>query len=1269
MNRSGFGARQLGMTAAAIGLLCIGSLTPQPQEPHVVQAKPMPAGELPGERPYEMVRAGRRPPYAPLVNFDSLDGWTALCEGGAMAELVSSQKQRVWESPVARLVYRGSSPQSTVTLRPPQPVPIPRDASATTVWIFGNNWAWAPDPTTPRVNVDLVLKDESGKEQILQMVNKLGWKEWFLVHRVIPPTLLSSSLTLTGIRITGCANTEDRELYFEDLAFIKESFKPLSFASRPKRGVDPFPGQDSGPNNGPGRLPFPTREETILPENLASKFESKAARIGKDTISFAYNGADGRVEYQVKPNDQGWGPVAVKLNNSPVGQALVGAGPEFEKAPTNLRLTNSKLESGVLQAIWRGLAADGSEIVVESRMRLWQKSLVVDYFCRGGSATGLSYGRILDVPQPELILLPFINYGSHHLHVLMSSGAQPCFASVWMDWYRSNASQPYAEDRIAGTEVLLNGGVRYLPKTDGKRNDLFERFFLTFSPVFEETLPTVANPPAKRGKEAGARLWQESWGPEDYAKEQERSEKLRSYGIEQLTRCNHEITWRDGGESFTFRTEAAPVRGGDEALKKFVAAQRALGWRSGLYTNYCDFAPVNAFWDTDMVMRATDGNLVQAWARCYSPKALFAVEMDAKLAPAIQKKFNSNAAYTDVHTSVSPWERTDYDARAPGAGTFAATFYPYGELLLHDQDVYDGHCWSEGNHQWLYAGLCTGNYGLTYSDLRLWKYPYLPHFDLLKMHPLSVDIGIPWTAQFFQGKEGWNKPENIESSIDQFIAATAAYGHMGWLVEEEHGIRQTCRSYYMLQQLQSRYAMQKPEEIRYGGPKGTMSSSEALLNSQWKASRLYIKYPGGLELWVNGNASENWDIENRSRKITLPPFGWLAVQGNDFYEASEIVNGKRCDRASSAEYVFVDGRGSMQLIDGLSTSGSLAVRPGQKDKSLSIIAVDGVETIVFNPVQQRLAVNRLADLIAEVGKASNLDVQVFDAEGKNLGSAQTRKTSDGWEIKTQEKGRRYEVAIGAQPSAATQPGRVVFFDDFDGSRLDTTKWRAGLHHWGRSNNGVVPDNVRLAKIEDEGKQITVLDTEAHGDLYKGPVKGVRRLPGEPGKYERTQEGTRVGGLVISQQKYGAGRYEVRMKNLPLSGGCSCIWNYLETKSDYTEIDIEMPANGKAETPNWANWAGLNTYYPGPQHINEKVFDLGAPQNDGKFHVYRWDWYTNGEARVEFYLDGRLLFTSTKNIPKSPAELWVGNWPAFWSGNFKYDTQHLYVDWVKITELR
>jgi len=1020
MNSLRFRTTRLRFGAALCALLSAGGLTlllPSPsaqaEQPVVIRAKPMPAGEAPGERPYEMVRAGRRPPYTPLVDFDSLEGWTVACENGAVADLFGSQKQKVWESPVARLVYRGKSADSRLTIRPPQPVPIPVSSSAVTIWINGNNWAWAPDPATPRVNVDLLLRDQRGNEHSLELVKKLGWKEWFLVHRIIPSDLLKTSpLSLVGLRITGGANAEDRELYFEDLAFIQESLKPLSFASRPKRGVDPFPGQDPGPNQGAGRLSFPTREETILPENRVLKFKTRVDRTGNNAFSFIYQGSDGRLEYEVRPGDQGWGAVAVKLNKARVARALVGAGPAFEDELRRLHLADSGLQSEVLLARWEGQTAKGAPIVIESRMRLWQKSLVVDYFCRGGAATGLSYGRILDASQPELILLPYLNYGSHHLNVLMARGPQPCFASVWMDWYRSNGSQPYAEDKIADGEVRLNGGVRYLPRTDGRRNDLFERFFVTFSPVFEETLLTIANPPARRGKEAGTRLWQESWGPENYAKEQERSAKLRAYGIDQLTKCNHEITWRDGGESFTFRTEAAPGKGGDEALQKFVAGQRSLGWRSGLYTNYCDFAPVNALWDPDMVMRATDGNLVQAWARCYSPKALFALEMDLKLAPGIQKKFNSNAAYTDVHTSVAPWERTDYDARVPGAGTFAATFYPYGELLLHDQEVYDGHCWSEGHHQWLYAGLCTGNYGLTYSDLRLWKYPYLPHFDLLKMHPLSVDIGVPWTAQFFQGKEGWEKPENIESSIDQFIAATIAYGHIGWLVEETHGIRQTCRSYYMLQQLQSRYALLKPEEIRYGGQARPVASSEALLDGQWKTSQLYVRYPGSLDVWINGNATANWAVEAKGRKVVLPPFGWLAIQGNRFYEASELVNGKRCDRTSSSEYVYLDGRRSSHSIDGISTSGSVAVRKGQVGKGLLIVAIDGVESITIAASRERLAAHDLATLINEVGKAEKLVARVYDSEGRDLGNAQTVKTAQGWEITARDKAHRYEISIG-----------------------------------------------------------------------------------------------------------------------------------------------------------------------------------------------------------------------------------------------------------------
>jgi len=971
-------------------------------------AKPMPADETPGTRPYEMVWADRKPPHTPLVNFDSLEGWQVESAEGAVADLIGSQRQRVWESPVARLVYRGTSNQSTVVLRPPMPIPIPDAVSATTIWVYGNNWSWAPDPGTPRTTISLLILDKDNTTHTLDLA-QVRWKEWWLVHKVLPPSLLDKNpLHFAGIRVTGGSNKEDRELFFEDLVFFQESLAPLSFKLRPKRGIDPFPGQSPGANSGPGRLPFPTRQETILPDNLTAEFSTTLEQVGKGW-RFIYKDTDTQVEYEIETGDRFWGPVVVKLNGGTVGKAMTGAGLKFVAEPVDARLIQAQSTDNELQASWR-MTVNDTKVVIRSTVRLWQKSLVIDCICTGGLATELSYGSIKGVKKPELLLLPYMNYGGHHLNILMSKDKVPYFASVWMDWYCSNASAPYAVDKIESDGVRLNGGVRYIPKTDGRRNDLYERFFVTFSPIFEETLATIANPPAKRGREAATRLWQESWGPANYEREHERSKKLRAYGIEMLTQCNHEITWRDGGESFTFREAAAPGRGGDDALKKYVAAQRSLGWRSGLYTNYTDFAPVNAYWDTDRVMRRPDGNLVTAWARCYSPKALFAVEMDHKLAPLIQSKFGTNAAYTDVHTSVSPWDRTDFDARVPGAGTFAATFYAYGELLLHDQDVYDGHCWSEGNHQWLYAGLCVGNYGLTYSHLRLWEYPYLPHFDLLKMHPLTVDIGVPWTSQFFKGKEGWQKPENIVTSIDQFLAATIAYGHIGWLVEETHGIRQTCRSYYMLQPLQSRYAMLKPQEIRYGTDHGLVSSSQAFTSGSWRKSKIFIRYPNGLRIWINGNAEESWQVEHRGATHNLSPFGWFAIGTDGFHECSASIDGKRYDRASSPQCIFVDGRGSWRSFDGIATSGSVAVRCAKGSKGLSIITVEGVDRLVIAEPDGTFTSNDVRTTIALVARAKAIAVQAFDLSGKDLGEVAIQRTESGWELKPPASTVRLDVA-------------------------------------------------------------------------------------------------------------------------------------------------------------------------------------------------------------------------------------------------------------------
>ena len=184
----------------------------------------------------------------------------------------------------------------------------------------------------------------------------------------------------------------------------------------------------------------------------------------------------------------------------------------------------------------------------------------------------------------------------------------------------------------------INGGMRYIPKTDGQRNNLYERIFITNSPVYEETLPTIANPPSLRQQEGKQVVWTVT-APETFQADHERCRAIRSYGLDKIMQHSHEVTWRDEGDSFTMRLHAAPQKGGDAMLKWYIKAQNDMGWLQGVYTNYTDFAPVNTNWNPDHVQREPDGEWRRAWPRNYALKPAKAVEFDEYYAKRIKEKF------------------------------------------------------------------------------------------------------------------------------------------------------------------------------------------------------------------------------------------------------------------------------------------------------------------------------------------------------------------------------------------------------------------------------------------------------------------------------------------------------------------------------------------------------------------------------------------------------------------------------------------------------
>jgi hypothetical protein len=516
----------------------------------------------------------------------------------------------------------------------------------------------------------------------------------------------------------------------------------------------------------------------------------------------------------------------------------------------------------------------------------------------------------------------------------MGRPGAPLFLTALVDYYRSNASKLSFVNELGEKGVTYNGGSVYLPKTDGKRNDLFERLFVTVSPRFEEVLPNIPNPKSPWMHVAGERLWI-AHGASNREKDYAVWEEMARYGMTKVVITDHETGWRDGGESFTFRTRTAPKKGGDASQAEYSRKLHALGYRYGIYNNYTDYSPVNEYWGEDRVSRFSNGDWQAAWPRCYAPKPARAVEFEAKLTPIIQEKFKLSTAYCDVHTAVTPWGRTDYDARVPGAGTFAATFYAYGEIMLHQKKVWNGPVYSEGNNHYYYCGLTDGNYGQD-QRYRPAENPWLVDFDLRKMHPLCCNFGMGNLGMFYGKEEGLGAtPEEREQRLDHFLAATIAFGHTGFFVREG-GIRNSARSYYLLQQLHTNYAQETATDIRYADDKGKLlDTSAAVAAGAYKRSQVMVTYSNGLKLWVNGHPTETW----KTPEAELPSNGWFAQSADGkLLVFSAIKECHRADYVDSSAYIYVDGRGTFtRFAKAASDEAMIAIK--RDDGKIEVIPV------------------------------------------------------------------------------------------------------------------------------------------------------------------------------------------------------------------------------------------------------------------------------------------------------------------------------------------
>ena len=250
--------------------------------------------------------------------------------------------------------------------------------------------------------------------------------------------------------------------------------------------------------------------------------------------------------------------------------------------------------------------------------------------------------------------------------------------------------------------------------------------------------------------------------------------------------------------------------------------------------------------------------------------------------------------------------------------------------------------------------------------------------------------------------------------------------------------------------------------------------------------------------------------------------------------------------------------------------------------------------------------------------------------------------------------------------------KSVFFDNFGGQAgFSSVNWHLINYGWGQNGvsayNAMYTRSPAVVNAEDATGGIVILPS--YGNYYEDSSK-------------RGQ-----GTCLISTNSYGPGLYEIRMKVVPRFGPCSAIWPYYtnsvqgvntEENQEYTEIDIECPARGKG----FNAWGGVTyTKYYQDATTGKTVSsatgvtaEIDSPYNDGNWHVFAIEWRTdeaNGDSYVIWYMDGKEVAFTTKDVPQYTAQLWIGNWfpdnATGWLGEANFDVAYMMVDWVRITE--
>jgi len=545
------------------------------------------------------------------------------------------------------------------------------------------------------------------------------------------------------------------------------------------------------------------------------------------------------------------------------------------------------------------------------------KSLVFDITCDRPVLNGLRGGEWGPAMRRRQINLPYYSNPVWYL------AQENLFVGAFLDWTNSQA---FSQD---GTHAM------YEPRTDGTRNLLHERLIFTAAWHLDETLPNIPNPPSPFRADLSDRVMMNIWG-DNFLGVQALLHTLAGDGFGPGVAILH--NWQHSGfdNGLPAHVPANAKLGGDLGLASLMKESRRDDILMGLHENYADYYPnFEGFTDAD-IARNPDGSRALAWYNPGTKIQSFAIKPTRILPLAktqgleVMKRYGSAVCYLDVHSSVSPWFHVDFEAGLPGAGQFATVWKAHGALWAYERALHQGPVFGEGNNHWYWSGLLDGveaQFGQGWHNGQGTSAPLLVDFDLLKIHPLQLNHGMGYYEDWWG--HGTETRRGLLSLLDQYRMQEVAYGHEGCLGGEVwHDAGLSWLESHLMRPLTTRTALANPVAINYfvedahgGHWADATAAAKADDSPSGNWSRVQVRYDNGVTVWANsGNAPLRIGVG--AGRITLPPWGWLAV-GAGLNAGTTLRAGVVSDMAETPDSVFVNARPA----EDWETPGAARLRP------------------------------------------------------------------------------------------------------------------------------------------------------------------------------------------------------------------------------------------------------------------------------------------------------------------------------------------------------